>query len=119
MSLQTNFFSFVLFSSYLVIFFFHARTHPTATGKFMYLCGELDGLVGVVGDGVGAGLEGRDEGPGRVEPEEVEVVLEHTVHEQGVLPLANRLVHEQLGLLRDVQLLRLKNQGTLQPRQTD
>ena len=73
----------------------------------MYLRGELDGLVGVVGDGVGAGLEGRDEGPGRVQPEEVEVVLEHPVHQKGVLALPHRLVHEELRLLGDVQLLGL------------
>ena len=63
---------------------------------------EFDLVFAVVGDRVGAGVECADKRPGRVEAEQVEVVLEHPVHEQGVLPLPHCLIHEQLRLLWNV-----------------
>ena len=76
-----------------------------------YLGGHLDGLLLVGRHRVGAGDERADVGARRVEPEQVEVVLEHPVHEEGRLALPHGLVHEQLRLLGYVQLLVLQSGG--------
>ncbi len=41
------------------------------------LDGELEGLLGIAGDWAGARLQGRHVGPGRVQPQLVQVMLKH------------------------------------------
>ena len=59
------------------------------------------------------GFESIDKRPCGIEPEQVEIPLKDAMHEHGVLALAQSLVHEQLRLLRNVQLLVLLKGRTL------
>ena len=75
------------------------------------LSAQLQRLLRVGGDGGGLGLEGGHVGPCRVQPQLVEVVLEHAVHQSAVLALPQGLVHEQLRLLGHVELHVLAGEG--------
>jgi hypothetical protein len=54
----------------------------------IYLGRQFYRFLRVIRDGVGAGVEGADEGPRRVQPEEVEVMLKHPVHQERVFSLS-------------------------------